>query len=480
MRVLRWLHRWLGVTAGLVMALWCLSGFVMMYVSYPYFGDAERWPTLPPLSAQGCCVLPAEALPADTLLAGWSVRMLGATPVLRVAPDFRAHGVLDAPAAFNLATGARLETLDATQAATAARDYGRARGITAEPAFERTLAYDQWTVQGIRGRAPLHKFAFGDAARTEVYVSSSSGEVLQATTRRVRFWNWLGAVPHWLYPTVLRANGALWSEVVIWTSVVGTVLTVLGVWLGIVRLGQRRRGRLSPYRGLWEWHHVSGLIFGVLTLTWLVSGLLSMNPWGLLEGRSGPEERRALAGAALGWQRWSADLGHAVARIGEQMPGVVELRSAPLAGEPFIVAANARGERRRFDVRGEPAPLGVPELQRAIAVLGDDEGAPELLAEGDDYFYRHKSNAVPLPVYRAQLAGPEAVSVYLDPVGGGVLLAVDGAQRQYRWWHSALHRLDFRGIRARPLWDLVVLTLLAGVTVVCVTGVWLSWRVLRR
>jgi hypothetical protein len=39
-----------------------------------------------------------------------------------------------------------------------------------------------------------------------IYVSQSSGEVAQMTNRAKRAWNWVGAVPHWLYPTILRKN----------------------------------------------------------------------------------------------------------------------------------------------------------------------------------------------------------------------------------------------------------------------------------
>jgi hypothetical protein len=179
------------------MAAWCLSGFVMMYVSYPYHSDPARLRALPVLALNDCCVLPEETLPAETQLSGWSLRMLGATPVLRVVPNLlRAHGVLDAPAAFDLRTGVRLASLDADAAAVAAMDYGTALGIGQSPRFVATLDYDQWTVQGLHGRAPLHKFAFDDLPGTEIYVSSSSGEVLQVTRRAERFWNWLGAVPH--------------------------------------------------------------------------------------------------------------------------------------------------------------------------------------------------------------------------------------------------------------------------------------------
>ena len=30
-----------------------------------------------------------------------------------------------------------------------------------------------------------------------------------------------------------------------------------------------------------RWHHLSGLLFAVVTITWIFSGLMSMNPWKL-------------------------------------------------------------------------------------------------------------------------------------------------------------------------------------------------------
>ncbi|HEX6994425.1 MAG TPA: hypothetical protein VF339_09805 [Gammaproteobacteria bacterium] len=66
----------------------------------------------------------------------------------------------------------------------------------------------------------------------------------------------------------------------------GTFLAAVGLYVGVARF--RRRGRHgrpgSPYFGWWYWHHVSGLVFGVLALTWVFSGLMTMNPWGMLAG----------------------------------------------------------------------------------------------------------------------------------------------------------------------------------------------------
>lgn len=131
---------------------------------------------------------------------------------------------------------------------------------------------------------PLHKFALDDAAGTEIYNSSRTGRAAQLTTARGRFWNWLGAVPHWLYFEKLRRNAHLWSQVVIATALVGCFLVITGIYIGLRQLMLSPAGRWSPHRGLNLWHHVAGILFGILALTWIFSGLVSMNPWGWLDG----------------------------------------------------------------------------------------------------------------------------------------------------------------------------------------------------
>jgi hypothetical protein len=75
----------------------------------------------------------------------------------------------------------------------------------------------------------------------------------------------------------------------------------------------------------------------------------------------------------------------------------------------------------------------------------------------------------------------DCVRYYLDPVSSEIVRTADADDRWYRWLHEGPHRLDFTpALRSRPLWDLVMLTLILGVTVVCITGTWLGWRRLTR
>ena len=72
-------HRWLGIALALLMALWTLSGFVMMYVSYPATTAAERAAGLDPLDLAACCAkIAAPEGPIDNA----SVEMLLGRPVI--------------------------------------------------------------------------------------------------------------------------------------------------------------------------------------------------------------------------------------------------------------------------------------------------------------------------------------------------------------------------------------------------------------
>src|SRR4029077_7658815 len=110
---------------------------------------------------------------------------------------------------------------------------------------------------------------------------------------------YLGAIPHWLYFTPLRKHGQRWSRIVIWTSGVGTLAALLGIVIGVWVYSPanyfRNGGRVSsiPYRGWKRWHLILGLIFGPLACTWVLSGMLSMDPFPKLQrGNSNREEAR--------------------------------------------------------------------------------------------------------------------------------------------------------------------------------------------
>jgi hypothetical protein len=463
-RLILLLHRYLGIAVGALMVMWCLSGIVMMYVSYPALGEGVRLKHLQPIAWRDCCKV-ADTLRADIDLERIWIEMLDGRPVLF-------SGGESPPV--DLTTGSRLEEISAAQAATVAKSYG-ASVSSAAPHLLGLIDRDQWTVSGeFNSARPLYHFGLADAAGTELYVSSRNGRAVQMTTARERFWSWLGAVPHWLYFTELRQHPKIWSQLVIYASLLGCFLAGVGIYLGIRQLQTRPAGRWSPYVGFNLWHHIAGLVFGVFALTWVLSGLLSMNPWGWLQGAGAQAESTAIEGAP---GSSAAGLGVVLQNLVSADPAVVSLKAAPLNGELYFVATGASGERLRLDERGAPMPLSGAELKFLARALGSGAtpSVPELLTQEDGYYFSHHRELAALPVYRLVLAS--GTRYYLDSVSGMLLAKLDAGSRAYRWLHEGLHRLDFAaGLRARPQWDLIMLLLMSGVTVLCATGAYLGYR----
>ena len=230
---------------------------------------------------------------------------------------------------------------------------------------EQVTDIDQWTVQmRIPDLSPLWKFTWPNGE--QVYVTQTTGDVVQHTTTGSRLGAYVGAIPHWLYFTPLRKNGPQWSRVVIWSSGIGTFAAILGVVIGTWMYSPRKRYRYDgapssiPYRGQKRWHTVFGLIFGVATATWAFSGMLSMDPFPSRETGGGPlrrgVDRPTIQQALRGQMQFAAfaakDPREALAQLGDVQ--VKELEFTSFAGEPIYLATLGPGDTRIVPVEGEP------------------------------------------------------------------------------------------------------------------------------
>jgi uncharacterized iron-regulated membrane protein len=470
-RALVVLHRYLGVAIGILMLIWFASGVVMMYVGFPRLTEQARLSALSPIPWQACCRTADGLIPDDQQFYRVQIENLLGVPVLRLRRPPRAEAVID------LAQGVGVRRFNIADAQAIAVD---AVGRTAGPAnlaSAATIDEDQWTVGRYRRDRPLHRITFDDPERTTIYVSGTNGQIVLRTTQSQRFWNWLGAIPHWFYLTALRSNGPMWSETVIWASILGTFLTVLGLYLGVAQFWRSKDGKFSPYRGLFYWHHLAGLIFGIFTLAFVVSGLISMNPWGFLESRGGGGETSRLEGPLPRW----GEVRTSLAAMQAQSVNAVSLITAPLAGKLFWLATAADGTVTRLDASGNAAPLPEAELAEAAGKIAGENGisAQGMLREEDAYYFSHHDKVV-LPVYRIIANNADSTRYYLDPTSGALVLRADRDARWHRWLFAGLHRLDLAPwLRTRPAWDIIVITLMLGGLAASATGVYLAVRRVR-
>lgn len=471
-RLLFLAHRYLGIALGLVVSVWCLSGIVMMYVEYPELTEQDEVGMLDSLDFSDCCRLPADAALDRNETDTFWIEMLAGRPVLR-------HQQGSSQRYWDLSSGEPLGPIDAQDARQISLHHAANAGI-ASFGFDGPIERDQWTVYGAYDpHRPLYQFTESDTGRTRWYVSSATGEIVNWTTAEQRFWNWLGAVPHWLYPTLLRQHTQVWAQVVVWLTIFATFLTVFGIYIGIRQYKSRRSGRYSPYRGIPLWHHYCGLFFGAFTLIWLVSGFFSMNPWGALEGRDFSAELARYNKAPSGFDQWIPSV---VSSLPDrQLPEqTVRLELESIAGQNLLVAWNKTGNRQLLDDTGvSSSAVPEPFFSDAPGILRPDVSVVEAgwLHSDDAYYYNHHEERE-LPVYRIIFADGERF--YLDAVTADVVHAVDTNARWYRWLHYALHRGDFPVLRDRPIWDVWMLALLGGVTLGALTGTWMGIKRIAR
>ena len=104
----------------------------------------------------------------------------------------------------------------------------------------------------------------------------------------------------------------------------------------------------------------------------------------------------------------------------------------------------------------------------------------EWLQDYDGYYYDPRGSR-PLPVLRVRYADENATWLYLDPEQGSIVQRSTSVSRLRRWLYQGLHSLDFPFLYFhRPLWDIVVIVLSIGGTVLSFTTMLPAWRRLKR
>lgn len=511
-RAKRWLyliHRWAGIVLCLFFAMWFVSGVVMMYVGYPKLTPHERMTHLAPLDPAQVTATPAQALAAAGArdAPGLSLAALrGGAPVYLV-PAGRGQ----APKVVDGASGALLPRADA-QVATASAAAWFGGDYAAH--YQGEVEEDVYTHSGaLDPHRPLHRIDLDDPDHTRLYVSSATGEVVLDATRSERLWNYVGAWIHWLYPFRGNVFDPWWHDIVVWLSVIGVAVAVTGTVVGILRWRFSRpyaSGSRSPYRDtMMRWHHLSGLLFAVITITWIFSGLMSMNPWKVFTSDAAPLALHAYAGsppaatpparaagarAAVGAPAAmaSADAPQASpATLIRALPAAPrELRWSRVDGQDLVLARSGPGAPTLLSAAdARPVALDPAALRAAAARLvpGAMLTDVQVLDRYDFYYYARDEHAMlghiekPLPAWRLVFDNPQATWVYLDPRTGHILGKQDRGNRASRWLFAFMHSWDWTGLLAnRPLWDIVLVFLSLGGAALSLTGVVIGWRRLGR
>ncbi|MBA2125442.1 peptidase [Hyphomicrobium methylovorum] len=473
-RALYFAHRWLGIITCIFCLIWFISGLVMVYVQFPAWTEAERLATLHPIDVEKIARTPDEALAVAGLKAQTTnvrLEMYGTEPVYRL-------GRGESTQAVSAVAGRLISSVSLDEA--------RARLASVYP--EASIDYlgpverDQWTVtRRFDGHRPLYLFTLGDRAGTNIYVSSKTGEIVQNSTYNERFWNWLGAIPHWVYFTPIRTDGEFWRQAVMWLSGPLIIGGITGLWIGILRLRLRRpysRGRMTPYRGWMKWHHIGGLVGGVFLTTWIFSGWLSVNPFGFFARTQFTLElKQRYTGA-------KSEFGIPISALkAAARSPVTALEMNFVSGESLIVAKSSPQQKQLFDgATGTSRTLDPKRLTEAAEGLLPKAHLTrtEVLTEEDIYWYSHHHTR-PLPVLRFVFDDENATWIHIDPATGDLAGLSDTSERTHRWLFNFLHDFDLPVLlRYQPARDILIWMLSIAGIIISISGIVVGWRYLAR
>lgn len=479
-------HRWMGVCFCLLFLLWFASGIGMMYWGYPEMSAADRLSHAPLLDTSKIRLSPQEAyarLQMDEPPQGVRIETFDGRPLYR----FR----------FGLGESTiYADNGDEPDEVTPEMALRVAAAWTSQPAAtakaEENTSEDQWTVSGeFNALRPLLKYTWPDGE--QVYVSTATGEVVQYTTRASRLGAYFSAIPHWLYFTPLRKHANNWSSFVIWASGLATIVSLLGIVVGIWMYSPSKRYRYAaaasgiPYIGQKRWHMILGLIFGPLACTWAFSGMLSMDPFpNLQEGtanESGARMEQALRGRFPALSAFEVKSPQqALAQLSPDF-GAKELDLISVAGEPMYLATAAMNQSRIVPLRGEPtSTVGQKSIIEACQRAAQPSSVAQIrLVTKYEAYYLDRHNALPLPALFLQLNDQANSSFYIDPKTARLVESYDSASRRNRWLYHGFHSMDFPWLyEYRPAWDILVLGLLIGGSALSVTSLILASRVLQQ
>lgn len=488
-RYLYIIHRWLGIVLCLFMAMWFFSGVVMMYVGYPHLTNIERLQTLPKLAGNSCCIdLSAVLAATEQKISPESIRLtsIANTPRFILTYGKNQHFAIDA------ITGKRITQVTEADVLASAQNFMHAEGR-----YIGSVDEDPWThSRALDGFRPLHRVLMQDADNTLLYVSSTTGEVVRDATSTERGWNWLGAWIHWLYPF----RGGFFSaetsaNIIIYSSLIGCFVVLTGMIVGIMRwrfVGQFKHGGKTPYRtGFMRWHHLFGLVFGIIAFTWIFSGLMSMNPWKIFDSDAPKLNTKAYQVGELNAQSFPLSMQQAL--VSFQSTGFYpsELELKILDGNGYFIGFDNTGQTSILNAEADPIPFkqfAWQQLEIAAQRLmgGAKVVESSILTDYDFYYYQRAAHTMTghidkrLPVLRLKFDDPYATWLHIDPYTASVV-KLDSFKRTSRWLFAFLHSWDWLPLlNSRPLWDGMMISLSLGGFVLSASGVVIGWRRLGR
>lgn len=470
------IHNISGSFLSLLIMFWFISGIVMIFQGFPHAPKEDSFLHLSTFSPGQFTGLQA---PPEDFRGRVCLELCGDRPVYRLYTDRKLQRIIDAC------------SLDPLPLFTEKYARELCSSFNGEPVTEIQLLEetDQWIPWSYYiPLLPFYKCSMDDRDRTVLYVSAVSGEIIQETNSKKRWAARFGAIPHWIYFKNLRLKIDAWRNVVIILALLGLVVSISGLYMGIVFLA-KKKGKLSPFRKLWyRWHHLAGFFFGIFLFTFLLSGFFSMVD--VPDWMAGVKKKEKVL---IEWNQELELKGHArltpamLSSALEQKEGIRRIEWKTVGGKPsywvyydqYQVPAIYARDRDQIH---KASPLSMEDVKECTGQLFGEIPVTITLLEGYDRYYVGSATRYrPLPVYKLCFEDAAATCLYINPDTGEEVRRTTRNSRIRRWLYRALHTFDFPALKkVDPLRKALLIFLSLGGLAISITGLALSIRWFRR
>jgi len=470
-------HRILGTLLSILFLIWFLSGFVMIYHTFPKVQLQDKYRAMSGLDIKD--ISPDTILsfiPEEEIITRIQLQQQTGQPVFKVRTDKQTYQI----SALNPSVEVHPISFEEI------RMYAQQWNSAAIGKVDTLYKPEQWIpFSRYREDMPIYKFYFEDNLKHQLYVSPVTGEALQFTNKENRFWSWLGAIPHWVYFTGLRQNAQLWKDVIIWLSGIGCIMCLSGTILGIrsyYRIYKKRKQFKSPYKkNAYKWHHTTGFVFGIFVFTFAFSGMMSLTTvpeWISKVHDSSVNTRLAQRGQTLLPKQYKSNFQQLI----QQHPSEIKSIEWSSFGDIAIYKVIINDSLHILNAsQTDISPLSLTEndIKSYLSTIHPEEMSLSLINEYDNYYISRKTK-LPLPVYKISVNNPDKSTYYINPATGNIQY-FNSNTRIRRWTYQGLHSLSIKWLIDRPiLWSIVMWITMIGGTIVSFTGVLLSAKYLKR
>jgi len=468
------IHRWIGVVLCIFFCAWFISGIIMIYHPFPSSSEEQRLQKTESIATNDTLIPIQNFWPEEHS----SFHKISLVSVLGEPYYWWFDNNSNRVTTVHAVTG-KVAKFNEEQIAKIAHQYYPEKLLkNIQPDIE----YDQWVVSnGYDPYRPFYRIDYDDKDKTSIYISSRNAQTLQQTTQSQRRWNYVGAIIHWIYPTVLRKHWAVWDQFVWWLALIGIVGAVTGIILGVVR-AIKAKSALSNFEGWMYWHHISGLALGVVVLSWIFSGWLSMDH-GRIFSKPNPSDTQ------LELFQNSANT-----KIFNNLPSIAsiyrstnakEIEFRVLAGYPYIYTKSDTEGNQVWVVadnetgwQENSAGLPVQWIRKATQLAWPNIPIKNIsLINEYDAYANLREGKLEESVIRIILDDAGKTWIHIDKLSGDIVSVMDSSRRVYRWLFNGLHSFDIPAITTRPiLWYIIILTFLSLGALFSATGVVLGVR----